>query len=334
MVSFLTDNGIARGFTLSTQSMSPKVLTTIKRNNMGVSDFSNMLEKCNQNNIQTYTELILGLPNETLDSWITGLCDLLTHGQHSNIEIWLCQLLVNAELSGPESRAEFGIDSVYIGDYMSGTEDPINEGVEIVVGTNTMPRTDLVDGYMFGWLISNFHCFGWTQIASRWLNASGISYYDFYVNFWQFVLDDEFLGEVFFGVREKLCDIFTNGVVSGNGLHVLMAGSQKILHAEWNQTWRSVERFIETHYSIDPTVMEFAKAFVTAPDSPERKLITSDMPVWQTINNICYDGQAPFKYEFTNSNYTTDIDRYYDGCYFQRRKGWGKYSVGVIHEEI
>lgn len=98
MVEYLTNNNSARGFTLSVQSMSDEVLTNIKRKNMEVSNFQNIMQQCNVKNIQTYTELILGLPGETYNSWITGIDKLLTVGQHNNIEVWLCQMLVN-ELS-------------------------------------------------------------------------------------------------------------------------------------------------------------------------------------------------------------------------------------------
>lgn len=103
MVEYLTNNNSARGFTLSVQSMSDEVLTNIKRKNMEVSNFQNIMQQCNVKNIQTYTELILGLPGETYNSWVTGIDKLLTVGQHNNIEVWLCQMLVNAELSNNES---------------------------------------------------------------------------------------------------------------------------------------------------------------------------------------------------------------------------------------
>ena len=61
--------GLLKALTLSAQSMTPLVLEAIERKNMAFSDFATLLELCNSRGIPTYTELILGLPGETYESW-------------------------------------------------------------------------------------------------------------------------------------------------------------------------------------------------------------------------------------------------------------------------
>lgn len=61
--------GFNQGLTLSVQSLDVDVLENIRRRNMEVSKLEEVFELCEQRNIPTYTEMILGLPGETLDSW-------------------------------------------------------------------------------------------------------------------------------------------------------------------------------------------------------------------------------------------------------------------------
>jgi len=51
--------------------------------------------------IPTYSELILGLPGETYESWVAGLEECLSAGIKNNIFIYLCQVLVNTQLADP-----------------------------------------------------------------------------------------------------------------------------------------------------------------------------------------------------------------------------------------
>ena len=62
--------------------------------------------------------MILGLPEETVESWKTGLCELLDAGQDS-IDIWFCQVFGNTELN--LNREKYGIKVVNATDYVSFT---------------------------------------------------------------------------------------------------------------------------------------------------------------------------------------------------------------------
>ena len=56
------------------------------------------VRKAREKGVNVYTEMILGLPEETVESWKTGLCELLDAGQDS-IDIWFCQVFGNTELN-------------------------------------------------------------------------------------------------------------------------------------------------------------------------------------------------------------------------------------------
>ena len=62
-----------------------------------------------EENISSYIELIWGLPEETLDSFIDGVCSIMEEGFHNYLDIHLMMLLPNAPINNPEYRKKYGI---------------------------------------------------------------------------------------------------------------------------------------------------------------------------------------------------------------------------------
>ena len=121
------------GVGIRVQAMNGPTLRAIKRqNNKKIAEF---VKKARELNLKVYTELILGLPEETLESWKDGICQLLDCGQDS-IDVWFCQVFGNTELNS--NRDKYGIKVVNAEDYVSFTnkEDHIKEVVEIINETN------------------------------------------------------------------------------------------------------------------------------------------------------------------------------------------------------
>ena len=73
----------ARSLTLSFQSTDETVLKMIKRDNMAINNLKQVISLCKEQNVPFYSELILGLPGETYESWRTGLYKLLELGIHN-----------------------------------------------------------------------------------------------------------------------------------------------------------------------------------------------------------------------------------------------------------
>ena len=67
-----------------------------------VNHFRNLLSMYAKADIPTYSELILGLPEETYESFSDGICTLLENGQHKSINVYPCELLPNSQLGSPD----------------------------------------------------------------------------------------------------------------------------------------------------------------------------------------------------------------------------------------
>lgn len=329
MIRYLTSHNSARGFTVSAQSMDDGVLTNIKRHNLGISNFQSIFKQCNIENIQTYTELILGLPGETKRTWIDGINDLLDYGQHNNIEVWLCQLLENAELNSPEQQMEHGIQHAYIYNYISGpTLEEIPEGIGIVKSTNTMSFDDLIDCYMYSWMITNFHSFGWTQIVSRYLRETqALSFTEFYSDLYAWVKADPYFSVLMNEAEQFIRRSFDTGFFEGNGIHYYIAAYQKNFHQNSAQVWQSLDRYFD-NYDLHSDVIDFQHTYVTSIERADTAFTaTYTVPVWETINQIVPDPSTEYVYQFEIPEPYRDRAEYLDSFYFRRRKGWGKYKV-------
>lgn len=184
---------IAKSVTLSMQSMNPATLRAIKRDNMKSNDLADMLRLANEYQIPTYTDMILGLPLETLDSWKTGLMTLLEMGQDSYIDTNFTNILENTELNLAQ-RQQYGIRSIRVENYQGFSEHDttgIEESTELVCETNTMSTQNMVESWMWHWLVQFFHTAGYSHVAAKYArHVHGVSYLDFYQALFDLVQQD------------------------------------------------------------------------------------------------------------------------------------------------
>jgi len=183
IAKLLNSAGMSKGVTLSMQSMDPHTLDIIKRKNIAIDDFRPLVEKYREHGIPTYTELIIGLPGETLASYKAGIETLLQGGQHDNLVIYTCMVLRNSEMANPTHIAAQGIEKLRVplmDNHSSTRPDEIPEYNDIVIATRSMPHADWRAAYMISWIVQALHCLGLTQyLAMDYWRVNG-SYVEFY----------------------------------------------------------------------------------------------------------------------------------------------------------
>lgn len=183
----LNDVGMSKGVSLAFQSMSEEVLRNISRSNMNKDKLSDQLELYHKAGIPTYTELILGLPGETLESFSEGICELLERGQHDSINVFRCEVYPNSTLANKEYMTKFGIKTAVNKLNINHCAIPnavFAGGLEYIVETSTMSADDLVKATVFSACIQSVHCHGLLQCFAIYLhNAMNVPYYNFYESF-------------------------------------------------------------------------------------------------------------------------------------------------------
>ncbi len=182
--------------TLSFQSLSPVVLENIGRKNISLGHFRELMNEYSRLGISTSSELILGLPGETKESFTKGLCDLLEYGQHKAIQVYTCDLLPNSEMGSPEFVEKFGIETVRT-PFSQAHCNP-NEKHEIqeynttIIRTDSLSVNDWIYCVVFACLIQAFHNIGFFRTVAVYLrNEFNISYYDIYSKIAEFSQNPE-----------------------------------------------------------------------------------------------------------------------------------------------
>lgn len=191
----------SRGITFAVQSMSESVLEAIKRKNMAMNKLSTLIKEANKRNLSSYTELILPMPEETLESWKNGISYILEAGQHNAVMVWNAQVLQNSEMNQPEYIEKYGIQKTRSYDYINygnpNDWDGATEQIEIINSTNTMTPEEVIEGWMYYIIIREFHINGVTQILARYCYGKhNIPYRKFYETYIEKLKTDTKLKEI------------------------------------------------------------------------------------------------------------------------------------------
>jgi len=188
----LEDADLNRGVSIAVQSMSPEVLEIVGRKNMSVNNFAEQVARYRTSGMYTYTDLILGLPGETLDSFCKGLCEVIEAGQHSNVSVYRCEFLPNTIMYTKEFVEKYKIKTVR--SLLCQIHTRVDEDMkyasrsDIVVETSTLSTEDWEKAFRFSVCVQSFHSLGLLKFMAIYLRkAKNISYYDFYMNLYEWI---------------------------------------------------------------------------------------------------------------------------------------------------
>ncbi len=153
----LADAGLNKGVDIALQSMDPDTLKSIKRGNISTATYQELQRRFIQDKVDTYTDLILGLPGETYETFSRAVTTIIDNGQHNRIQFNNLSILPNAEMGDPEYQEKYGmvtVESRTINIHGSLVESPdeVFETQLLVVGTKAMPEPEWVRTRAFSWM--------------------------------------------------------------------------------------------------------------------------------------------------------------------------------------
>lgn len=213
----LYDNKINKAITLAYQTVCSNALKNVNRTNFTMEAFADLVLRYNEYEIPTYTELIMGLPGETYDSFCEGICKLIEAGQHNAMTVYGCQVFQNALMGTKEYREKFGIVTAHVkqGSVHSSPLPPgeIQEYTDLVIATNDMPFDDMIRSLMFCTCVQGFHHIGLLKCFAIYLRQEmNVPYIDFYRALLRYIYTAEgtFINRLF-ARFEMQCRDLSNG---------------------------------------------------------------------------------------------------------------------------
>lgn len=210
----LEKSRMSKGITLSLQSMDETVLENIGRKNISTETFSELMELYNNAGVATYTELILGLPGETVQSLVDSLDRLLNLGQHNSIYIHNCEWLPCSIMGQKDYVDRYKIKKSVIPlnqPHRSATDiDEIPEYSSIVTSTYSMTNKDWKLMNIISAVVQACHHMGLLQFFALYLYNEGLSSYkNFYCSFVDYFYprQESAVGRALHHIEERLDDV-------------------------------------------------------------------------------------------------------------------------------
>ena len=172
----LSDSGLSKGVLLAVQSLNPETLENIDRSNISMAAFDELQRRFKAEGITTFTDVIIGLPEETYESFVDGVSHLIERGQHNRIQFINLSILSNSSMGSPEYRSKYGMVTVEsklinIHGSLGDLPDDISETQELVVATASMPKAEWVRSRVFAWMTGLIYFDKLLQIPLAVLNG-------------------------------------------------------------------------------------------------------------------------------------------------------------------
>jgi radical SAM superfamily enzyme YgiQ (UPF0313 family) len=149
----LSDAKLNATVTLALQSIYPPTLSAIKRSNIGMEEFKKAQEHLASIDVKTVTDLILGLPEETYESYTNGISTVIEMGQHNKNNLNDLTILPNSDMGDKEYQKKYGMEFIErkpTSVHESVEDEEISESEFVVVGTKSMPKDDWIKSKTFG----------------------------------------------------------------------------------------------------------------------------------------------------------------------------------------
>lgn len=165
-------HGLAKAITLARQSNSEVALTNIRRSNIKLSVYDNLRERYSKEGIATYTEIILGMPGETKESFKKGVEEIA--GTPTQLFIYHCTVLPNTEMADPAYIAKHGIKTIRVPltEIHGEIRKPeyVVEYEDVIIETNTMSQEEWIECAVYSWMTQLSCVFGVEDIPD-WVNS-------------------------------------------------------------------------------------------------------------------------------------------------------------------
>jgi hypothetical protein len=292
---------------------------------MDINNAGELFKLLDQNQLTHYSELILGLPAETVESWSQGLINLISMGQHQCIDVFYATLLENSEMNHPAYKDKFGIKSVEVENFMHTNfifDNDIAEKMTIIKETNTMSTSSLIDAFMFSWRFFNV--------------TSTVSYKEFYSDLQTYIINNNM------GVISKLYQKYKGQLdlyINNNAAFIRMELNQDILrdaqqyfHKNKTEIELLINDFIKLKFNnnLFTALTEYQHHFVSSKNYKYPYIVNLDIGINRTITlNEPYISDIKSCMLTLNGEFANESE-FLSKLVTWRRNGWGKVMINTV----
>ena len=154
----LFDGGVVDNYIVSVVHTNRDVLRINDRGNIKTEKFKELSQKCVDNGLPTQTQLVMGMPGDTVDKWFDNICETFEWGLHAETKPYWYNVLPNAPANNKKFWDEWGIKTrkvIFSQARLKADDELIDKTAEIIVECKSFTTED--------WIVMNKH--------ARWLQA-------------------------------------------------------------------------------------------------------------------------------------------------------------------
>ncbi len=154
--------GIDRGISISLQSFDKDVQHHIKRFNLPQDHLKKTIHSYKEEGLESFVEIILGLPGETKRSWIRGITNLLDMNYDGALLIHPLSIVPNTPFADPsyieKYKLKYTVTKSPAQGFNYGTESA-EEREQICYASSSMTAEEWIECYIYGKCLVGAHFF-------------------------------------------------------------------------------------------------------------------------------------------------------------------------------
>ena len=194
----------------SVQSLDHEVMKNIKRENIKHEDLLWLAKEAGKSNANSYSEIILALPGDSLVGHENSLKKIVNSG-YDFVLAWQFILLPNTELDNQEARDKFGMKTKFrvltksYGNYPSAKGDMLSsfEIEEVCVAGNKLPFEDYLKARRLHLVINSFYNDRFFDGVLKILDTLGLERWSWVKKIAEMAEDNEELRPIFDGFTNE-----------------------------------------------------------------------------------------------------------------------------------
>ena len=305
----LNTSGLSKGVDLALQSIDKNTLESVKRANISIETYEILQQRFTSDGVATFTDIILGLPGETYESYVEGVSKLIENGQHNRIQFNNLSILPNAEMGDPKYQQKHGMvtvpsEIINIHGLRTTSEDDVAEVQELVIATQDMPKEDWVKTRAFSWMIALLHFDKLLQIPLILIHqVCGISFRQLTELFMRKGINGDTISEINSFFTEKAKDIQSGGFEFCNSpdwldiwwpadeyMFIKLCRENK-LDIFYQEAGKLLKLFLDSQFLdfptdlLDQSIM-LNRELVKLPFQEEDTYITTSYNIWEFFQSV------------------------------------------------
>jgi hypothetical protein len=243
-----------------------------------------------------------------------------------------------------EQRSEYGLEGGVVWDYIVGSSnepEEIREGLEVVIATKDLPRSDMLEAQLHSWLQNTFHINGITNFISRTLyKDQGIEYSEFYEKLYEYIQTDEWLNQEIKRIRHHYENWAKDGRINHKPIMGMEIHGWNLIHStiinihgqnKHSHIFTVLESFLRSNFVINEKLLQdllSLQNYFEIQEYPKQIKLSHNIPKF-VQENVALENEIVYNFDFPEDK-SMSLQQFCEQIFFARRRNFGKAWLEIV----